>query len=250
MWRKLFFIIGLLASGSTIVSAQQTNIHYGIKLGINLAAFRGAEVRRAEANVGTIAGLSLSIPIKKRWEIGMEAFYVAKSAGARYEIVSQGDTAFESLGGIFTTPYTSTVKNTATIKMQYLDVPLLLRYKFINSKDYKAFITFGGVFGVRLGSQLEGFTEVYISNIQFPSVLGEFFTPRTTFQVADDPINDNKLTFTRLDYGLVFGGGSYYQVGQGRLTFDLRFNFCFPDIEQKETEMRTGLFYLMFGYEF
>ena len=252
--QTILLLILAVGCGSTLYAQSpakdfEDRIRFGVRLGMNLGAFRGAEVRRADAHVGFIGGAGVHVPLKKlhpRLSMSAEAFFVQKAASARYDLITFSDTTIPPF--IANDRFRTTVKNTATINLYTLDVPVLLKYQFISSKDYKAFVSFGGVLGIKLKDYLEGHTEVFVSEIDFPDGIG--FTPQTMFQVADDPINSNRLAFDNLDYGIVIGGGTYYSVGSGRLSFDMRFHYCFPDIEKKETELRTGLFTILFGYEF
>jgi hypothetical protein len=224
------------------------NFEFGIKTGFNMATFRGAEVGEVgnkNVQVGFTGGLAFNYRVSKRFETEFDLLYTEKGASATYRVQYESDTTIPGL--VNNERYTITIVNNAKLRFHNLEFPLLLKYNIIPDQQFKAFLAAGPSVIVNLRSNVTGNTEVYISDFDiFDLLIG----PGTKIQIQDQPIEPERLKYKSMDLGLTVGGGSVYDIGRFKFTFDLRYNIGFPDIDEGPEILRTGAFYTLFGLMF
>jgi hypothetical protein len=93
----------------------------------------------------------------------------------------------------------------ANTKLQYLEVPLLLKAKFGNESVH-GYVTAGPTLGYALAGRLVGTTSLLID-----------------VKVYDAPINLNTNGFNRFEVGGLLGGGVAFETGTGQLFLDARY---------------------------
>ena len=218
---------------------------FGIKTGFNMATFRGAEVGNKNVQIGFTGGLAFNYRISNRFETEFDMFYTQKGASAKYIVQYESDTTIPGL--VDKERYTTTVVNNAKLSFHNFEFPILAKCNVVTGKEFKAFVAAGPSVMVNLRSDVTGNTEVYISDFDiFDLLIG----PGTKIQIQDAPIEPERLKYRGMDFGLTVGGGSVYQVGKLKFTFDLRYNVGFPDIDEGPEVLRTGAFYTLFGLMF
>jgi hypothetical protein len=217
----------------------------GFKIGYHLASFRGPEVRGANVQIGFTGGLHYQYQFNRWFALQPEILFTQKSASALYTIVQQGDTILFPGGN--PDSYTLTIRNDATLKFNYLCMPILGKFTFLNTKGYRAFITGGPVFSYMQRYQTIGTYDVTITGLD---IVDEFLLKGGGLIVEQGDIDPNANTFNRFDAGIVVGGGTAYDIGFGRLTFDLRYTIGIVDIDPSPLNLYSGGFMCSFGYEY
>jgi hypothetical protein len=237
------YISSLWAQKNTGDSAMLNTSMYpifscGMRVGFNLAAFRGVEVKNANTHLGFIGGTSLTIRLNRKWAVQPELLFSQKSASALYIVQEISDT----LGSKILT----TVRNDARLNFSTLDLPLLAKYYFASAPQFSAFLTAGPVLNYMLGFSAEGLSDIYLEGDLFNSIFGR----NTKVLLQSEPLDSQRFHFSKFDYGFAIGGGSIYNLGPLRLTFDLRYTLGVPDIDRNPTIIRTGAFMCLMGLEF
>ncbi|MCS6904114.1 MAG: porin family protein [Bacteroidia bacterium] len=223
---------------SVVYTSKYPLFSYGMRIGFNLAAYRGVEVKNANTHPGFMGGTSLTIRLNPKWAIQPELLFSQKSASALYIVQEQNDT----LGGTILT----TVRNDARLNFSTIDLPLLVKYYFASSPQFSAFFSGGAFLSYTLGFSVEGISDVYLEGDLFNAIFGR--NTKVLFQ--SEPIDARRFSFSKFDCGFVVGGGSIYNLGLVRLTFDIRYAMGVPDIDHKPTIIRTGAFICLVGIEF
>ncbi len=229
----------------SVIQKLDKDFDFGVKTGFNMATFRGAEVGNKNVQIGFTGGLAFNYKISNRFETEFDVFYTEKGASARYVVQYESDTTIPGL--VNNERYTTTVVNNAKLRFHNLEFPLLAKCNVITGKEFTAFVAGGPSVMVNLHSEVTGNTEVYISDFDiFDLLIG----PGTKIQIQDAPIEPGRLKYKGMDFGLTVGGGSVYNIGKVKFTFDLRYNVGFLDIDEGPEILRTGAFYTIFGVVF
>lgn len=142
----------LLVSLVMLLTVSVAFSQFGIKGGINLATFRGDDKAinpgmfdpslsglpnlEPKTRVGIVGGISYRINLLAGLSIQPEVLYVQK--GAKYELS-------QTIGG-----YTGT--GTVTMKGDYLDIPLLLKFN-LPIPQFSPYIEGGVSYGILLGAK-------------------------------------------------------------------------------------------------
>lgn len=251
-FRKVVLLFFLFSNGGYKLWAQNNvsiqpkeikypQINFGLKLGFNLATFRGVEVKNASTQVGFSGGPFVNFKFHKRFSLINELFYTQKSASAVYTLFQQGDT----LGS----PYLTTVRNDARLIFKCVSLSAYGKYHFVNGRDYSSFIMFGPVFSYIPQVQITGTTDVFISDLAFfDAVLQR--KAKVLIDSYDIKPEQTGLNFTKFDFGLTIGGGTTYNVGFGKCTFDMRYTLGLPDVDKSATTLHAGEFMVLLGFEF
>jgi hypothetical protein len=175
--RVLSAVLALVLLGASVATAQEPS--WGLKGGINLATLSSDEEPSPDLNyrVGLVAGGFFTWPVGARFDIQPEGLFSQQGATGDEEGID------------------------AKIKLDYLVVPILMRYKTATSGG--ALVLFAGPsLGVKLSAKA---------------------TAESAGQSFTDDIDELIETF---DYGIVFGGG----FEAGRFTIDGRYTWGFGNV--------------------
>jgi outer membrane immunogenic protein len=196
-------IVGLVAIAS-VADASAQGLSYGAKGGVTLGDLNATGDDQAgpfDLRIGFAAGGFVSWPLGGRLDFQPEVLFVQK--GAKSDV----------LGG------------SATQKLDYLDVPLLVSYR-INGSRERNFSVFGG-----------------------PSV-GILLRARSASTYGGDTLEqDVKDEVKSTDFAAV-AGLAYHR---GRVVFDGRYSWGFTDIDKDETdatEIRNRVISFLIGWRF
>jgi hypothetical protein len=157
--------------------------------GVNLAKFDQAD---ADTRTGLIAGVGLIKPLAPNWAFQPELAYSMKGAKA------SGDGA------------------TATIKLSYLEMPLLLRFDIPTDGGVRPFLQAGPALALKLSCDLEGTDGTVTISSSCGKVTGDFES------------EDAKT----VDVGAMLGGGLAFKQMNHVLTIGVRYNFGLVDVFQ------------------
>ena len=178
----LAVLIGMIASPSF----AQPMLNFGIKGGLNLAKISvdPSDSGCCDSRVGAAVGAFVGVPITDMVSFAPEVLFSMK--GAKF-----------SEGG-----------DTATLKLTFIQIPMLLKAKFPTSGMAQPFITVGPSLGLRMSAKIK-------------------------FEGGEDDIkNDVEST----DFSLIFGGG----VMVGRASVEARYDLGLKDLDKDEDNSAKG----------
>jgi len=143
-------------------------------------------------------------------------------------------------------------KNTA--KLNYLEIPVLLKYKFGSKGKIRFFLNGGVYYGYLLNATTvtKGTSTIYVDENKTPLLVPPLGTPLPpmSFDAKTDVIND----VNRNNFGLTGGGGLLIPSGKkNNFIIDVRISRGLTHIQKNTAlngESRTGNFVVSFGYVF
>jgi hypothetical protein len=186
MLRCCTLVLGLAIAARLDAQATGEPLRIGVIGGLNLAKFGGEDTAdNLENRVGLLGGLSLTKarPGALGFEIdGLYSMKGAKSSGAASE---------------------------ATFKLDYLEVPLLLRYDFPVAGTIRPHLAVGPSVALRVGCSAEGRS-------------GGVTVSLDCDDAGDESFGSDLRTF---DAGIVVGGGVDFTAGRNTLTLGARYSY-------------------------
>ena len=215
---------GITAAVLSLLLATPVASQIGIKGGVNLATFGGADADDYESTPGLNLGASLSVLSLGPVQVLGEAYYRQKGAeysvtgpGTLEEIVADGDRL--------------------EIGLDYVEIPILARVDFGRSTSRVIpYLVAGPAFGWQL-----------TCGVSFSGSTG-------TSQPDCDDLTDNfGSTVRNHEMGFVLGGGLGFQVmGIGAVSLDARFTRGLSKVGEgeKALNIRNQASSLMLGYSF
>jgi hypothetical protein len=203
--KKLLFVLFALALFSISTQAQ---MQLGVKAGLNLANLSGDDISDTDARTGFAGGLFFMYQFNDMFAIQPEAYYSMKGA------TDKG--SFEGYS------------YEAELKLDYLEIPLLLKFLIpIKDSNVRPTVFAGPSFGFNMSakSKVEAGGQTFEQDIEY---------------VAST------------DFGLVFGGGIGFPVGNGELGFDIRYILGLSTIDDssEKDDVKNGVlnFNLYYGF--
>jgi hypothetical protein len=211
MKRFAFGIILTLAIATGAVSWAHANMAFGLKGGVSLSHVN-ADLLDTSNRTGFVGGVYGAFDLSPNLGVQPELLFVRKGAKLFSTNVTIGGFTFGRVG--------------STLDVDYLEVPVLLRFSLPTPESVKARLLAGPVASFKLNEQLS-----------------------TTGLIG---VNlDTDLVKTS-DFGIAVGGavairnGSLDVVGEGRYTFGLQNVSDLPF----GGDVKNGAFYAMLGLEF
>ena len=235
--------------------AQDEKNYIGFKGGVSIPQLSSSQDNvlsrdyksRTAANFGSFFEVGLT----KNFSFQTEVNY-AGQGGKRIGIqpISQPPAGLPTLpAGVY---YYANFKNVA--KLNYLEMPVMLKYKF-GSKAKLGFYLNGGVYYGRLLKATQvtsGSSTIYLDKDgKVPLLLPPTGTalPAIPFDAKTDIKND----LNHNNFGLTGGGGIEFPSGKNRFLIDVRVTYGLQSI-QKDTvrngDSKTGSLVISFGYAF
>lgn len=196
-------MIATALTATTVASAQSLPpVRLGVMGGASFATLGGEDVDDADTRTGFSGGASLTIPLRGRLSLEVNALYSQKGA--------KGSDASESL--IF--------------KLDYLELPVLLRYDFTGER-VRPFASAGVSFAYRTSCKARGSTEGFTAEFDCDDF-------------ADDP--EFGLDVNTWDTGVAFGGGLDFPLANDRLfTVGARYTYGLSDVVKLFTVRNRAL---------
>ena len=174
-----------------------TKIHFGFKGGLALTQHQGIEPRDLEYTVsssmraGIAAGVFIILPVTERFGIQQEVLYVQK--GSRQKIGAD----------VLTVPVTMDV----TYDLDYLEIPVLLRYHWFTGRDVGLYSLAGFAFGLKINDHYELSAVLDDGVDQVPIK-------------ADSDMSEVDI----FDFAFTYGMGLEFPVGGNWLLLEYRFD--------------------------
>lgn len=159
----------------------------GLTAGANFARLSGPNFNSGQRRDGFVGGLVLVTPFAPRMAFQLEALYAMKGGVSR-----------------------PTSTSTATLALDYIEIPVMLRADIPASRSVRPFVYSGPAFNYRVGCGVDA----------SPS-FGSQNTSCDELEAGDPTIG----TLNRFDVGWIFGGGVAFDAHGRALTIGGRYEF-------------------------
>ncbi len=254
-FRVFLILITITLSFGSILAQDEKENYIGVKGGISIPQLSGGDdnilSRDFKSRIAPNFGAFVEIGVTEKFSIQPEVNF-AGQGGKRTGVqpITQNPPGLPQLppGNFFFGDF----ENTA--ELNYLEVPVLAKYKF-GKKDKPRVYVNGGLFYGRLltaKTKTKGTSTIFLDEAgQVPLLLPPNGTPvpdidfTATTDIKDD-VNKNNL-------GVTGGGGIEIPVGKNYILIDARVSRGFKNI-QKDTirngASKTGNLVISFGYAF
>jgi hypothetical protein len=186
---------------------------FGVKGGLNLAKLKFSEENADQwkSDPGFQAGLFCTLKLNKMIMIQPEIYYVSKG-------VRINDTYFD-------------LEMASTVKLDYIEVPLLLKVLLLPGKRaLQPALFVGGYWAYNISA-------------------------KSTFEFAGERVEDDiKEQITQEDHGILAGISIDWKTGIGKIVLDFRFSLGMKtlrkDGEEDEFKVKNKSMAFMIGYSF
>lgn len=190
------------------VLAQTPPAHVGLFAGVNEAKVDGSAVSDISNHTGGAFGGYLSVPLSPQWRFQVGAGYTMKG----WERDEPG------------------THDLAVVKLNYVEVPVLVAYDFMPRERVGGFLFGGPGFSFRTGCSIG----------ERPFATGV----TTTLACADIP-SSSGISFKSFDAGAIAGGGLRLAVGRERLVASAQYELGLTQIyTSKDAKNRAFTFAL------
>jgi len=182
----------LLVLGAVVAHAQTPSTPtFGVVAGLNFARLSGDSTSGTKQRIGFVGGATLNLPISPNWAFAPELVYSQKG-------VKASDTDFN-----------------ATIKLSYIELPVLFRYDFGTAGGVRPFLLAGPALALKTGCSFE----VESGGVSLSGGCDS----------ADDGTGET-TSFKSFDVGAMFGGGLSFDVGGRTMRLGVHYNFGLVEI--------------------
>ncbi len=194
---------GVCAAAAADDPGGFTQLAVGVKGGLGLAQHQGTEPRDLEYTVdstmrrGVAAGVFITLPITRRFRLQQEVLYVQK--GSRQDIGAV----------IFDIPTVMDV----TYDMDYLEIPVLLRYHWLIDRSVDVYSLAGFAFALKVDDRYQLTGDVSDGEESIPLR-------------ADSDMSEVDL----FDFLFTYGVGLEVPVGGRRLLLEYRFDLSLQQL--------------------
>ena len=183
----------LFASAGAQAAGVTPPRRFGIAAGINSSTLSGDETEDVSRRTGFMAGVFLVAPLGPTISFQPELLYTTKGAkGSGDDIGSEG---------------------TFTFKMNYVEVPLLLRFDAATTGGMKPFFYGGPALSFKAGCEVEVESQGVSATVDCDEGEG--------------------TEFKSVDYGLVVGGGLAFDLSGRMFTLGARYNHGLANISDE-----------------
>jgi hypothetical protein len=184
-------VLGIALSASVATPARASEWRWGVRGGLNLASIRGefADLVGPKTQMGVVAGGFIQHPLTGPVGVETDLLYVQK--GFRLE-GEETDDAGNPIG-----------TRTDHVKLQYLEVPILVRVTLPSLGSVEPYVLAGPTLGIGLEARIEP-------------------DPGPSFSVRDD--------LERFDFGIAGGLGARLLRGPVHLELESRYGTGFRDL--------------------
>jgi hypothetical protein len=190
---KIALLCFLLVSTSNLMA--QLTISPGLRVGVNLAnvsADPDFEID-TESIIGLIFAVPVEIGIGESFAIQPEVMFVQKGFKIEQNLLGFN---FES-----------------QMIVNQLDIPILAKFKFVNTESFQAYAAAGPVFGYALSGK------------QKIEALG---------QSEEEDVDFDEIGYNRFETLVSVGAGAGIPIGPGVIVLDLRYLFGLSDLDDTE----------------
>jgi hypothetical protein len=192
-------------------AAATSQVSFGVKAGLNVATLAGDDVPdEVDSRTGLVAGGLMNLRLSDLLSIQPEALYSQKGAGGSLDLFGE--------------------RLDFTLKLDYLEVPVLLRLTVPTAAAVQPSLHFGPTFAFELSCKVtvSGFGE-------------------TDTEDCDNGFDDPDRR--KFDPGLAVGGGLDIPVGRGTLLLDARYTVGLRSLDSTD-DVRSRVLSLSAGFRF
>ena len=186
------FLNAALAAIAWTPSLSQSTPRFGVIAGANLATISGGYFPKASNRTGFAGGLMAVLPVSPSFAIQPELMFTMKGA-------------YSDSGG-----------TSATAKMYYIELPVLMRFDIPTSGSVKPFVYGGPGFAYRTSCTIEG-----------------HYAPEGSRTVGCDSLARQGakaspgVKYRRTDVDGIIGGGLAFDIGGRTITVGVRYDVGF-----------------------
>lgn len=204
--KKLLLIVGVAVF---TLSAQAQEIRMGAKAGLNMASIGGDGTGGLDGRTSFHIGGLVEIPISEKFSVQPELLYSAQGAKSKESETFMGETFSAEV----------------TLKLDYINVPVMAKYYVIEGLAVEAGPQFGILVSAKEDYEISGGGE------------------------SESGSEDVKDDFNTLDMAL--GLGASYRLNMG-VFFGLRYNLGFSNIYKDSGDFKNqnNVFQISAGYTF
>jgi hypothetical protein len=185
---------------------------FGFTAGVNSSNLGGADLGDQSRRTGFTAGGLFILPVGPEFAIEPEFLYTTK-------------------GAVSNENQPSGVKATSTLKMNYVEVPVLLRLDVSPSGDVRPFLYGGPAIAFKASCNVEGTSQ----GVSISSTCD-------AFEVQGAKVNT-------VDYGLIGGGGVAFNVGGRALSIGARYDHSLRKISS-DSDVKHRVISVLATFEF
>jgi hypothetical protein len=204
MTKNLLSVIALtvLMLAGNVSKAQ--DVQLGIRGGMNYSTLRGFDDLSPNFRTLPSAGASIVLKGNGNWSYSFDILYSQRGVTYSSEI---SDTVF-------------TEKFNYKELLHYVEIPVLFNYSFLSdSSRFRPRVFVGPSLNIRT----KGTRTLNYNKSTADSVFADF-----------EQLTDLNLTYSPIDYGVVFGAGLSFDVTDNLVaSFDARFNYGLLDIRER-----------------
>lgn len=211
----IFAIVVVLTLSSASVSAQ--GLTAGLKGGMNIANLHGKDVEELEEEIGADLVSKMGFCAG-----GFITYSLSDMFAIQPELLfsMKGAKAEREILG-------ETMK--VTIKVNYLEIPVLAKLSIPTPGNVKPSLFVGPSLAIKLSG-------------------------KSKWEYAGESEEEDIEELKSTDFGLVFGAGIDFGLGQGKLTVDARYTLGLTKVhepeEEEEIDIKNGAISIMVGYSF
>lgn len=191
--KKRFAWIALLL-GSGLAHAQtpaKARPTIAVLAGLNLAKIAGDDDDGIDNRTAFVAGVGLGLPISPDWSFAPELTYSQKGAK-----VSEGNAS-------------------ATVRLNYIEIPALLRFDVPTSSEVRPFLLAGPALAFKTACSLEVKEDGVASSVSCEELVNAA---------------GGESSFKSFDVGAMFGGGLAFNVSGRTMRVGVRYNIGLVNI--------------------
>lgn len=196
MLRQLAPVVGAVALLAAALPAHAQR--FGVTAGATFSNLRSSEDLDLERRTGTTFGVSLQLPLGAKFALQPEALFLSKGAKLRQ-------------------PFVGTDGARTNIKLDYLEIPVLLRYDF-SREIIGPHIYIGPSVGFNVGCRLQ------------------YGGGNNDEQLGNTNCDRNDFKPKTLDYGMTVGAGVDFNLGGLAATGGLRYGIGLADIRDDNSD--------------
>lgn len=197
----------LFTAGASTVFAQDVVPHpsFGLLAGVDFATLHGSDLDNSGANVSSRTGFVGGVSMR---------LHLARHVGVEFDgLYSQEGAKLSSDGGV------------ATVKLDYIRVPVLLRFTIPTQTSVHPFLAAGPSFGFKIGCKA------------------------SSGGVSVDCSNSNGLDVKSFDFAGAVAGGVGFRVGTEELSVQARYTYGFSDVSNS-SNIKNKNFAVLAGFAF
>jgi hypothetical protein len=161
---------------------------FGLMAGINSSTIGGPDVEDASRRVGAMGGILVVAPVRPGVAIEPEVIFTMKGADF------------------------SDIEGSGSVKMSYVEVPVLLRVSIPTSTAARPFFYAGPSVSFRASCNFEATGEDFGADL------------------SCDQLESQGVEFKSVDYGLIVGAGASFDLSGKLVTLSVRYDHSFAKI--------------------